>query len=157
MGFFHWIPDESDQVVSPYIAIWMGITIFSTVATWWRFKEFAKQHKFDATHIYAQLDNDPNLISLSGPSKHVASDVVWGFSSRWECRLLLGDCDWLRRFKHFVNDYLAPQLRHHSSLNLFERLRRHDNELEMMIQFIINALLLPNWREPFMKREINKI
>ncbi|KAK5626829.1 hypothetical protein RRF57_002544 [Xylaria bambusicola] len=71
MGFFNWIPDESNQVVSPYIAIWMGVTLFSTVVTVWRFKEFAKKYSFDATKVYAQFDNEPGPIF-----KQDGSDIV---------------------------------------------------------------------------------
>ncbi|KAI0521587.1 hypothetical protein F5B22DRAFT_544144 [Xylaria bambusicola] len=72
MGFFNWIPDESSQVVSPYIAIWMGITLLSTVVTVWRFKEFAKKYSFDATQVYAQFDNEPGPIKF----KQNGSDMV---------------------------------------------------------------------------------
>ncbi|KAI1359231.1 hypothetical protein F5Y08DRAFT_349861 [Xylaria arbuscula] len=75
MGFFRWIPDQSDQMVSPYLAIWMGITIFSTLVTWWRFQKFAKDNNVsDVTLLYAQFDK-PARKAIDGSCKHVATDI----------------------------------------------------------------------------------
>ncbi|KAI1427399.1 hypothetical protein F5Y12DRAFT_783300 [Xylaria sp. FL1777] len=69
MGFFNWIPDQSGQKVSPWVAVYFVVTIFSTIATVWRFKEWAKKQDLDATLVYAQLDNGipPVPLQSMGP------------------------------------------------------------------------------------------
>ncbi|KAI0913781.1 hypothetical protein F4823DRAFT_621977 [Ustulina deusta] len=62
MGFFNWIPEESSQMVSPWVAVYFGITIFTTIATVWRFKEWAKKQDLDAElAVYAQVENASGL------------------------------------------------------------------------------------------------
>jgi hypothetical protein len=40
MSFFNWIPSESDAVISPWIAVYCGLTLIFTGGTywWWRVK-----------------------------------------------------------------------------------------------------------------------
>lgn len=38
MSFFQWIPDNSAEVVSPWIAVYFGLTIIITAATIWKWK-----------------------------------------------------------------------------------------------------------------------
>lgn len=45
MTFFNWIPEESNEMISPWVAIYFGVTIVSTVATLWRFQEWAKKQE----------------------------------------------------------------------------------------------------------------
>ncbi|KAI0434836.1 hypothetical protein F5Y09DRAFT_354835 [Xylaria sp. FL1042] len=62
MGFFNWMPDESGQMVSPWVVVYFGITIVTTIATVWRFREWAKKQDLDATHVFAQLDNESGSV-----------------------------------------------------------------------------------------------
>ncbi|KAI1755864.1 hypothetical protein F4782DRAFT_487414 [Xylaria castorea] len=72
MGFFNWIPNESNQIISPWVALYFGVTIFTTVATVWRFREWAKKQDDDALAVYAQLDNEPGSIVF----KSMGSETV---------------------------------------------------------------------------------
>lgn len=38
MSFFRWIPDGSTDIVSPWIAVYFGLTAVITGATFWRWK-----------------------------------------------------------------------------------------------------------------------
>ncbi|KAI0862948.1 hypothetical protein F4860DRAFT_502402 [Xylaria cubensis] len=72
MGFFNWIPNESNQMISPWISLYFGVTIFTTVATIWRFKEWARKAEDDAYAVYAQFDNEsPSMVM-----KHMGADAV---------------------------------------------------------------------------------
>ncbi|KAI0185953.1 hypothetical protein EV127DRAFT_411708 [Xylaria flabelliformis] len=72
MGFFNWIPNESNQMISPWIGLYFGVTIFTTVATIWRFKEWARKAEDDAYAVYAQFDNEsPSMVM-----KHMGADAV---------------------------------------------------------------------------------
>ncbi|KAI1278880.1 hypothetical protein F5Y07DRAFT_359772 [Xylaria sp. FL0933] len=64
MGFFNWQPDGSDQMISPWVVVYFGITILTTIATVWRFREWAKKQDLDATHVYAELDNESGPVSF---------------------------------------------------------------------------------------------
>ncbi|KAI0544713.1 hypothetical protein F4679DRAFT_514053 [Xylaria curta] len=72
MGFFNWIPNESNQMISPWIGLYFGVTIFTTGATIWRFKEWAKKAEDDAYAVYAQFDNEPASMVM----KHMGADAV---------------------------------------------------------------------------------
>ncbi|KAI0458536.1 hypothetical protein F5B21DRAFT_529043 [Xylaria acuta] len=64
MGFFNWIPNESNQIISPWVGLYFGVTILTTVASVWRFREWAKKQDNDALAVYAQLDNEPGLMMV---------------------------------------------------------------------------------------------
>ncbi|KAI0440023.1 hypothetical protein F4803DRAFT_493850 [Xylaria telfairii] len=55
-GFFNWIPNDSHQVISPWAALYFGITILTTTATLWHFCQWAKMQDRDAT-ITIQMNN----------------------------------------------------------------------------------------------------
>jgi hypothetical protein len=38
MSFFRWIPDDSAEMVSPWIAVYFGLTAIITAGTFWRWK-----------------------------------------------------------------------------------------------------------------------
>ncbi|KAI1124968.1 hypothetical protein F5Y10DRAFT_248218 [Nemania abortiva] len=60
MTFFNWIPQDSNQVISPWIAIYFGFVVASTAGIIWGFRARAKRYKHNHN---AQLDmlarNDP--------------------------------------------------------------------------------------------------
>ncbi|KAI0419023.1 hypothetical protein F5X98DRAFT_385230 [Xylaria grammica] len=65
MGFFNWIPDESSQMISPWVVVYFGITIFTTIGTVWRFRKWAeRQDRDDTQAVYAQLQNDPGAMTF---------------------------------------------------------------------------------------------
>jgi hypothetical protein len=52
------MPDESNQLISPWIAVYLGLAILATGVTLWRFQMFAKKYAVEAEHlVYAQLDS----------------------------------------------------------------------------------------------------
>ncbi|KAI8951592.1 hypothetical protein F4801DRAFT_285963 [Xylaria longipes] len=59
MGFFNWIPHESNQIVSPWVGLYFGVTILTTIATLWSFQKWAKKHNDDALAVITRLDNEP--------------------------------------------------------------------------------------------------
>ncbi|KAI1333035.1 hypothetical protein F5Y16DRAFT_354628 [Xylariaceae sp. FL0255] len=57
MTFFNWIPQNSNQVVSPWLAMYLGFTVVSTGATVWRFQTWAKKRDDEAEqNINSQLE-----------------------------------------------------------------------------------------------------
>jgi hypothetical protein len=57
-------------MISPWVAVYFGVTILTTVGTVWRFQEWAKRQDHDAeVAIYAQLDSDsgPKMFQHTGP------------------------------------------------------------------------------------------
>ncbi|KAI0193110.1 hypothetical protein F4808DRAFT_453344 [Astrocystis sublimbata] len=76
MTFFNWIPDNSDQVVSPWVAIYFGFTALSTAATVWRFHAWAKRRDAEAElSVTTQLEHYPRagpLLPLSHGTQHSA-------------------------------------------------------------------------------------
>ncbi|KAI1329155.1 hypothetical protein F5Y16DRAFT_366872 [Xylariaceae sp. FL0255] len=56
--FFNWIPQDSNQVVSPYVGIYFGFTAVSTVGTVWSFRKWAKKRDTDAAlKVSTEIEN----------------------------------------------------------------------------------------------------
>ncbi|KAI0162276.1 hypothetical protein GGR57DRAFT_517627 [Xylariaceae sp. FL1272] len=45
MTFFNWIPQDSDQLISPWIAMYFGLTFLATGTIVWQFQSWAKSQK----------------------------------------------------------------------------------------------------------------
>ncbi|KAI1263404.1 hypothetical protein F5Y18DRAFT_438105 [Xylariaceae sp. FL1019] len=45
MTFFNWIPQDSNQIVSPWIAMYFGLTFLATGTIVWQFQSWAKSQK----------------------------------------------------------------------------------------------------------------
>jgi hypothetical protein len=64
MGFFNWIPDRSNNVVSPWIAVYGGLTLILTGGTIWRWRKWnADQAKNSEERISKALDGDVDSIN----------------------------------------------------------------------------------------------
>ncbi|KAI0542766.1 hypothetical protein GGR58DRAFT_496876 [Xylaria digitata] len=62
MGFFHWIPDESTQMISPWVAVYFGITLLATIGTLLSFRYWAKKRDEDASHaIYTKPHSESGM------------------------------------------------------------------------------------------------
>jgi hypothetical protein len=47
MSIFKWIPEDSSQVVSPWIALFLVIVVVVTALTWWGFNRVLLANKWD--------------------------------------------------------------------------------------------------------------
>lgn len=69
MTFFNWTPQDSNQLVSPWVAVYFGFTAISTAGTVWRFHAWAKKRDAEAElNVTTQLENYPGaglLLPLS--------------------------------------------------------------------------------------------
>ncbi|KAI1344248.1 hypothetical protein F5Y15DRAFT_365948 [Xylariaceae sp. FL0016] len=60
MTFFNWTSDESNQVISPWVAVYFATAIVFTGITVWRFKKWCREADQDAEdYIYKELDSEP--------------------------------------------------------------------------------------------------
>ncbi|KAJ2993606.1 hypothetical protein NUW58_g1787 [Xylaria curta] len=75
MTFFNWIPNDSDQVVSPWVVVYFGFTAVSTAGTLWRFHTWAKRRDAEAElSVTTKLENYPGtalLLPLSHDDTHL--------------------------------------------------------------------------------------
>lgn len=73
MSFFRWIPDDSANMVSPWIAIYFGLTAIITAATFWRWKTWNEN--------YSQGLND--FIAETIDRNDVEKRSVFSDDGRW--------------------------------------------------------------------------
>ncbi|KAI1258791.1 hypothetical protein F5Y18DRAFT_433922 [Xylariaceae sp. FL1019] len=61
MTFFNWIPQDSNQIVSPWIAIYFALTILATTFTVYQFQSWAAKREAEADQsVNAQLETYPS-------------------------------------------------------------------------------------------------
>ncbi|KAI0146357.1 hypothetical protein GGR57DRAFT_478949 [Xylariaceae sp. FL1272] len=61
MTFFNWIPHDSNQIVSPWIAMYFVLTVLSTTFTVYRFQSWAAKRDAEAEQsVNAQLETYPS-------------------------------------------------------------------------------------------------
>lgn len=59
MTFFNWIPDESPQVISPWIALYCGSAAILTLLTWWFSRRYiTESDKVARIRFQEQLQTD---------------------------------------------------------------------------------------------------
>ncbi|KAK8093717.1 hypothetical protein PG997_000402 [Apiospora hydei] len=64
MTFFNWIPDDSPQVVSPWIGLYCGSAAMLTLITYWRWRRYiAEQELISHKDIQEKLKSDDSSIS----------------------------------------------------------------------------------------------
>jgi hypothetical protein len=56
MSFFDWKTDESTGMISPYIAVYFGLTALCTGATFWRWKTWTDQGDLDIEEVLEDLE-----------------------------------------------------------------------------------------------------
>lgn len=76
MGFFQWIPDNSPQVISPWVAVYLGLTLVITagmVFFWWRRTKNDSDLNSDLAELleYFRIDNmEKGQSDESASSRH---------------------------------------------------------------------------------------
>lgn len=76
MTFFNWTPSESDQILSPWVALYFGLTIITTVFTIWFWKGRSKHEDWDEEGQFKKdLDNAKSWIDLATNLKRSNSAV----------------------------------------------------------------------------------
>lgn len=76
MGFFQWIPDNSPQMISPWVAVYLGLTLVITVGMvffWWRRTKNDSDLNSDLEDLleYFRIDNmEKGQSDESASSRH---------------------------------------------------------------------------------------
>ncbi|KAK8134610.1 hypothetical protein PG984_006622 [Apiospora sp. TS-2023a] len=77
MTFFNWIPDESPQVVSPWIVLWFGSAALLTSITYWKWKRYiAEQRVISHNDIQKRLKSDRSFTSTGSMDSGSISSPV---------------------------------------------------------------------------------
>ncbi|KAI2636516.1 hypothetical protein GGS26DRAFT_589124 [Hypomontagnella submonticulosa] len=98
MSFFRWIPDDSADMVSPWIAIYFGLTAIITGATLWRWKTWKAKDSQGLEEFIAQVidredvekgttySGDSELTRVNETNSHNESQIatVAGQKKEWE-------------------------------------------------------------------------
>jgi hypothetical protein len=59
MSFFQWIPNDSNQTVSPWIAVYFGLTTLVTVSIYWLWRKWEKEDTLNIEDFVDQvIDSD---------------------------------------------------------------------------------------------------
>ncbi|KAM0817905.1 hypothetical protein AB5N19_03712 [Seiridium cardinale] len=69
MSFFQWIPDDSAQVVSPWIAIYFALTAIITGGTLWRWKKWKTEDEGNSKAEVIHPKDMEDGLTLSGDSR----------------------------------------------------------------------------------------
>jgi len=69
MGFFNWEPGD-DRMISPWIALYLGLTVLLTTLTLWRWKRWtAAEEKNGLSQLKKVLDSDNDSIWMDAGEK----------------------------------------------------------------------------------------
>lgn len=65
MGLFKWIPDDGDQMISPFAALYLGLTVSMTAGLWWRWrKQMKEQEKKASKEVIEVVESDTDTLKV---------------------------------------------------------------------------------------------
>lgn len=58
MDFFNWLPQDSQKIVSPWIALYLGLATLCTLLTWQYQRYIDRVAKDDSDEIFQDIPRD---------------------------------------------------------------------------------------------------